>query len=390
MTPGADAAHAYSARVPPAVLHVSQPTDYGVGRYVAALARDQHDRGWRVGVASPDEGPLPDSIGVSGADHLPWTATRAPGPRLPAEVLGLRRAVRRFRPDVVHLHSSKAGLAGRIGPRLARPLIFQPHAWSFLAVDGPVRRAAIAWERLAALRTDVVVCGSDGERTTGEEAGLRARWRVVPNFVDLDRFAARDDDDREQAKRRLGLEPAPTVVCVGRLCHQKGQDLLLQAWPEVVASVPAARLVLVGDGPDRAELEADLPVSARLVGTRDDVADWLTAADVVAQPSRYETLSLSLLEAMASARSVVATAHQGAPEALGGTAGAPGDTEAGALVALEDADGLAAALVRRLASPELAATEGAAGRVRAERSYGRAAWGDAMAKITLDALEVAS
>jgi glycosyltransferase involved in cell wall biosynthesis len=96
-------------------------------------------------------------------------------------------------------------------------------------------------------------------------------------------------------------------------------------------------------------------------GHRANVAEWLAAADVVVFPSRWEGMSIALLEAMACARSIVATDVPGAREALGGVGGP--------LVAPEDADALAAAIVPRLRDPKMATAEGRAARERVERTY---------------------
>lgn len=362
--------------MPPAVLHVAQPTDYGVGRYVAALAEDQHHRGWRVAVASPLTGDLPERCSAAGIRHFTWSARRMPGPSLGREVLQLRRTVASFNPDLVHLHSSKAGVAGRL---LASrpPVLFQPHAWSFLALPRAAQRPAVAWERFAARRCATVVCGSDDERGTGVRHGIRARWRVVPNAVDTTRFRPAGASARRDARVELGLPvDAPLTVCVGRLSTQKGQDVLLAAWPTVTAALRGAQLVLVGEGPDRDRLAASVVDGVHLVGARNDIAAWLTAADVVVQPSRYETLSLSMLEAMACGRSVVATAHHGATEAL--------DANPGAVVPMEDPAALAQAILTRLRDVSLAEAEGRANRQTAEQRYGHVAWADAMAAVALE------
>src|SRR5919109_1410102 len=220
------------------ILHVSQPTDGGVGGYVAEVASDQVGRGWRVTVACPGYGGLADAIQAAGATHESWTAGRAPGPSSLLDALRIRRLVARLQPDVVHLHSSKAGLAGRLALRGRTVTIFQPHGWSFDASTGPIRAGALAWERLADRWATVVLCVSEAERRRGEEHGVRANWRVIPNGVDLRVLPEASAEDREAARGRLELHNRPTVVCVGRLCREKGQDVLLEAWPEVVAQVP--------------------------------------------------------------------------------------------------------------------------------------------------------
>lgn len=349
-----------AARGSLSILHVSQPTDGGVARYVADVVADQVGRGWRVTVATPSWGDLGGRIEEAGAVHADWTAGRAPGPSSFLDARRLTRIVRSEQPDLVHLHSSKAGLAGRLAIRGGLPTIFQPHAWSFEAVRGPLRSAALGWERLAA-KWGTILCVSEAERRRGEEHGVDAQWRVIPNGVDLEAWPEASGEDRRSARDVLGLEDAPMVVCVGRLCRQKGQDVLLQAWPSVRERVPEAQLVLVGDGPDREALRRQAGEGVRLVGSRSDVAEWLAAADIVALPSRWEGMSIGMLEAMARGRSVVASDVPGAREAL--------DGEAGALVPPDEPAPLADALAERLLDRGKAEAEGHRARERVERSH---------------------
>ncbi|BFO21639.1 hypothetical protein SHKM778_80270 [Streptomyces sp. KM77-8] len=102
---------------------------------------------------------------------------------------------------------------------------------------------------------------SEAERATGVHAGITGRWTVVPNGIDPGRFRpAPAGPVRDGLTRLAGLPArAPLAVCVGRLCRQKGQDVLLRAWDAVRQQVPGARLVLVGDGPDRDRLRAAAP-----------------------------------------------------------------------------------------------------------------------------------
>jgi glycosyltransferase involved in cell wall biosynthesis len=189
---------------------------------------------------------------------------------------------------------------------------------------------------------------------------VAGRYRVVPNGVDLARFGAGDAAARAGARRRLGLGPGPLAVCVGRLSRQKGQDLLVAAWPAVRATVPGARLALVGGG--ALDGAAGVPEEVLLAGDQPEVTSWLHAADVVVAPSRWEGMALGVLEAMATARSVVATDVDGMREAVG-------DDGAGVLVPPEDAGALADAVGVRLADVARADVEGAAGRLRVERWF---------------------
>jgi glycosyltransferase involved in cell wall biosynthesis len=211
----------------------------------------------------------------------------------------------------------------------------------------------------------------------GVDAGLSAHWAVVATGVDLDRF--RPTPDRAGARRLLGLTDVPIAVCVGRLSEAKGQDTLAACWPQVRARVPDAELVLVGDGEMREKVEAVAGEGVHVLGHRDDVTDWYAAADVVVVPSRWDALSLSLVEAAASGCCLVATDVPGAREVLGG--------EAAGIVPAGDPARLAEAIAQRLADRELAAVEGAAHRVRAIEHFDRRQMFDRLAELTNEVID---
>src|SRR4051812_17465786 len=110
------------------VLHVSQPVDGGVAQVVADLVTDQVGRGWDVVVACPPSGWLPSVVCDAGARVVQWPAARSPGLSVVREAQVLTRTVQATAPSVVHLHSAKAGLGGRLAVRGRRPTVYQPHA----------------------------------------------------------------------------------------------------------------------------------------------------------------------------------------------------------------------------------------------------------------------
>jgi glycosyltransferase involved in cell wall biosynthesis len=144
----------------------------------------------------------------------------------------------------------------------------------------------------------------------------------------------------------------------------KGFDLLVRALPAVVAAVPSARVLLVGDGPERAALEAqaaalDVADRLRITGATSDVARWLAACDVLAAPSRNEGMGRALVVARALGVPVVAAAVGGIPAVVA-------DGECGRLVASEDVGALTDALVELGRDESLCAKLGAAAVRRAE------------------------
>ncbi|MFH8614108.1 glycosyltransferase [Streptomyces sp. NPDC017979] len=334
----------------PTILHLAQPVEGGVARVVADLVRAQLAAGLRVEVACPTGGELADRVARAGAPVHHWPAVRQPGPALAREVWTASRLVRRSGCGLVHAHSAKAGLAARLAVRGRVPTVFQPHAWSFDAVEGRAAQLALTWERYGSRWAARTLCVSETERRAGEAAGIAARWAVIHNGVDLDHFGPVGEQRPVRAALpQLADAPAgaPVVVCVGRLCRQKGQDVLLRAWPAVLTAVPEARLVLVGDGPDRPQLVRLAPPGVLFTGAAADVRPWLGAADLVVLPSRWEGMALAPLEAMASGRPVVLTDVSGARESL------PPGHDAHCLVPPDDPRALATALTALLADAEL-------------------------------------
>ncbi|MFD6276444.1 glycosyltransferase family 4 protein [Streptomyces sp. NPDC060209] len=337
------------------VLHLVQPVEGGVARVVTDLVAAQVRAGLRPVVACPPDGPLAAEASTAGARVCAWPAERAPGPRLGREVVTASRLIRACAPDVIHAHSAKAGLAGRLAVRGRVPTVFQPHAWSFEALEGRAAGLAAAWERLGARWSDRILCVSESERRAGQRAGITARWSVIHNGIDLGRFRPSCEDARASARASLPLLdgiPAgvPLAVCVGRLSRQKGQDVLLRAWR--TAAVSGARLVLVGDGPCGGELRRTAPPGVLFAGASTDVRPWIHAADLLVLPSRWEGMALAPLEAMACGTPVLLTDVNGARESL-----PPGHLPH-CLVPPDDPGALAAALTTLLSDPALRAELG--------------------------------
>jgi glycosyltransferase involved in cell wall biosynthesis len=236
--------------------------------------------------------------------------------------------------------------------------------------------ATIGWERLAARWTALFVCVGEGEAAQGRARDVRGRFCVVPNGVDLTRFRRAEQGDRLRARTALNIpSDAPLAVCVGRVTRQKGQDLLLTAWDAVRESCPPARLAIVGSGDLLTTLRPNAPPGVSFVGPVDDAYCWYVAADVVVLPSRWEGLPLTMLEALAVGRSVVASDIPGIAEAL--------PEKAGALVHLGDVAALADAIGQRLRDRVLARAEGLAGADYAAAKADIQRTFDAIAEITV-------
>ncbi len=268
----------------------------------------------------------------------------------------LRRLIRAVAPDLVHTHSSKAGILGRLAARsTGTPCVHTAHAWSFS--DGLSRRrklGAIPVEWVVGRVTDRFIVVSEADREVGLRYGVvrPAQVRVIHNGV--------QDDGA-----RAAPEGAPPVLTmVARFAAPKDHALLLRALAGIELPFVAQ---LVGDGPDRPQIEAlvdalGLRARVRFLGRRDDVAAVLAASQVGVLVSKQEGFPLVVLEAMRAGLPVVASDVGGVREAV-----AHGVT--GLLVARGDEAGLQAALREVLADPGLRARLGGAGRSAYEARF---------------------
>jgi colanic acid/amylovoran biosynthesis glycosyltransferase len=253
-----------------------------------------------------------------------------------AALLALRRV------DVVHVHFGYAA-NDVLAVTERRPYVLSLHGHDVtgLISDDPDRYREVAQS------ADVVIVPSQFLSAAAIRAGFaRERIRVIPSGVDTSFFTP------------TGLPYGPPVVgFVGRFVEKKGIDTLMAAWPAIAASVPEARLHLVGDGPLRPLVPSDddritlsKPDASR---SREQVRDLIHRATVVVTPSHEaidgdsESLLLVNLEAAASGRPVVSTRHGGIPEYVA-------DGRSGLLVEPADPAGFAAAVIRLLRDRDLA------------------------------------
>jgi len=322
-----------------------------------------------VGIAASDVASVDDARrrGVRVLD-VPALG-REVGPRDISALVHLCRLMREQRPAIVHTHTSKAGFVGRLAARLVGvpAVIHQPHGHIFYGYYGAGRTALyVGLERLAARWTDRIVTLTDrgADEHLARRIGRRAQYRTVPSGVPTAALRA-GAPRRDLARARLGLPADAFVVAgLGRLVPIKGFDVLVTALGPLADAVPSARLVLIGDGPQRPELEraasaAGVGGRVLITGVTADVAGWLAAADVLAAPSRNEGMGRAIVEAMALGLPVVGAAVGGIPAVVA-------DGETGWLVRPDDPLALAAALVELARDPALRRKLGAAGAARAE------------------------
>lgn len=249
--------------------------------------------------------------------------------------------------DVVHNHMYRAEVVGtQAAWRLAatgrpRPYIVGTVHSSRIRSDEDrdlLRELTPRMDHLIAVSSAIV-------RKIEDEGRAGAPVSLIYNGVDLTRYSEPDICGTLHEEFPIQVD-APIVGVVARLEPEKGHPTLLEAWPAVLARVPNAHLLVVGEGSQREALEAQVAelgigASVTFTGRRDDVPAVTAALDVAVLPSYREAQGLSILEAMALSRPVVASAVGGIPEMIE-------DGRTGLLVPPRDAGALAAAIVRLL------------------------------------------
>ncbi len=282
------------------------------------------------------------------------------------KMLGLVRFMRQQPVHILHTHLFGANTWGRVLGRLARvPVIVAHEHWSSKA------KREVWVDRLLYRLTDrILVPSHASKQLVMEMEGIPARYLdVTYNGVDISRF--RPGAEAAAVRQELGIAPEDVVIgTVGRLSADKGgQDDLLWAVSELRKSHPQARLLIIGDGPLRPDLEkyatqlGMLDTGAALfTGTRNDVDRLLGAMDVFVLPSHKEALPIAVLEAMAMCLPVIATRVGGVPEVVQ-------DGTTGLLVEPGDRPALRDALARLVSDPALARCLGACGQARVHAHF---------------------
>jgi glycosyltransferase involved in cell wall biosynthesis len=288
----------------------------------------------------------------------------------------LVRLLRKGRFDVVHTHSSKAGIIGRIAARLAGvPVVVHTlHSLVFHEYQAQWKNSVYIWlKKRCAPITDLMISVNDQTVRGAIAAGIGRPEQYVTIYsgIELDRFlSVRDRLDPADAKRRLGIPPdAPVVGKIARLFPLKGHEQFLAAAAEIARLNPAAWFLLVGDGPLRADLEqrlVELRLRERTVFTGrvppDEVPECIQAMDVVVHTSLREGIARVLPQAGAVGKPIVTFDLDGAPEVVR-------NGISGYLVPPLDTVLLAQRTAELLADRDRRDTMGEAGRLFAERNF---------------------
>ena len=268
--------------------------------------------------------------------------------------------------DVVHTHSSKAGIIGRYAARAAGvPVVVHTvHGQAFHPYQGKLKnRLFILLETLAAGKCDRIYAVAQAmiDQCVAANVAPAEKYAVVYSGMETADFANSVRD--HELRNRLGIpENARVIATVARLFQQKGYEYVIPAAEKVLQSYPAAHFLFIGDGPMYDQLQADL----RAKGIADhfhfaglippgEVCRYLAQADMLWHLSLHEGLPRAVVQALASGIPAIGFALDGTPEVIF-------EGETGCLTAAEDVDAVAEKALQLLNDPERAAAMGAAGK----------------------------
>jgi glycosyltransferase involved in cell wall biosynthesis len=354
-------------------LNIGGATPMAIG-LADGLRKFDHETMIVTGTPEPGEGTLEheaEALGIR-VERIP-ALRRNPHPRDVVALWSLVGIFRRWRPDLVLTHMSKAGALGRAAARLAGvPAVHTYHGKGFHVFKQRWKeRSALASERLLARLGAGSIVVSEIQRKEFVELGIDRpeRLKMIHYGLALDPFLEAAGKGRPLRIELGAPDDAVLVGVVGRVIGIKGQDVFIRAAARLSPRFPRARFLIVGDGADRSafeQLAASLGANAvQFLGWRRDIPSVLASLDVVVLPTTFdfEGVPVSVIEALAVACPVVATDVGGVREAVR-------NGQTGLLVPPRDDAALAEAIARMIESPETAAAMGHAGQTLVKTLFG--------------------
>ncbi len=295
---------------------------------VAQVAPERYDSRLWMGPQTGSEGSLLDEARALGV--VPYVLPNLVREICPfrdlAVLVQLIKLIRQGRFDIVHTHSSKAGIVGRIAARLAGVphIVHTIHGWGFHEHMNPARRwFYVTLEKLLEPMTQILVSVSERTTRVGLEAGIGSPdvYRLIRSGIPLSRFH-RDEESRQRAREEIGVGGGDLVIgTVGRLSLQKNPADFVRVAVELSRRFKDLHFIYVGDGPLRASVEskiaeAGLTGRVSLLGIRSDVDELLRAMDIFILTSLWEGLPRVVPQALATGVPVVAYDTAGIRESI--------------------------------------------------------------------------
>lgn len=298
----------------------------GAQKYVLDMASGAKNAGFAVAVASEQNSYFYEILTELGIEFIEIkNLQRSINPALDAKLLfELIKIIRKEKPDVAHLNSSKIGALGAIAAKMARVprIVFTAHGWAFRDPRQAWERyAIIAVSRLAALFQDKIICVSDYDREAALKYKIAPASKLVAihNGINIKKLNLLSG---KEAREKLGIDEKNLVVgTIANFYKTKSLDTLVLAAISAVHLSPIIKFVIIGDGPEKSKVEElikkyRLEKYFLLTGALKNASQYLKAFDIFVMPSKKEGLPYALLEAMAAKTACVASAVGGIPEII--------------------------------------------------------------------------
>lgn len=327
------------------ILHVAQAAG-GVDRYIRMLLKYLDKEQFENILVCSQDFREEDYDGlVDSFEQIEMN--RAIGANDLKSIAEVRKLIKKYNPDIVYAHSSKAGAIARVADiGLSNHCIYNPHGWAFnMRCSDKKKTMYTAIEKLAALFCDKIICISDAEKQSALDKKIcgEKKLQVIFNGVDIEAYENGEHNEVKRAELNIP-EDAFVVGMVGRISSQKAPDIFVKMAKLVKDKVPNAHFIIVGNGNQEAEVrkyaedngfEDDLHIT----GWVDDPMSYVELFDVACLLSRWEGFGLALPEYMMAGKPIVASRVDAIPNIIK-------NGENGILVEVDDASGASEAVLR--------------------------------------------
>lgn len=334
------------------ILHVAQAAG-GVDRYIRMLLKYlDKEKFENILVCSQDFRTENYSGLVDSIEQIEMT--RAIGGNDLRAIKGVRSLIKKYNPDIVYAHSSKAGAITRVADiGLKNHCVYNPHGWAFnMRCSAKKKAIYTAIEKMAAPFCDKIICISDAEKQSALDKKIcrEDKLQVIFNGVDIESY----ENGAHGAVRRKDLnipEDAFVVGMVGRMSPQKAPDVFIKMARQVKNKIPNAHFIIVGSGNQEAEIrkyaeESGFLDSLHITGWVDNPMSYVELFDVACLLSRWEGFGLALPEYMMAGKPIVASKVDAIPNIIQ-------DGANGLLVEVDDVAGASNAVMRIYREDEL-------------------------------------
>lgn len=339
------------------VLHITQATIGGTLEYIKLFFSHIDREKYEIYLVCPSYGPMKEEIEKLGVTVYPIEMTHDISIKDDLKSFwNLKKLIAKVKPDLVHLHSSKAGVLGKLASYVNKvPVIYNAHGWSFsMDVSNFKKYIYILIERFTSKFCDVIVNISNYEYMLAKQYKIAPDNKMITihNGIDTNKFDSYNIHLKEDILKELGIPNNALIIgMIARISEQKDPVKFVNIAQRICESIDNAYFVLVGDGEQRDKIENiiseyKLNDRIKITGWVNDVNKYLSIFDIAILTSRWEGFGLVIAEYMAASKPVVASNIGGIPELIV-------DKYNGDLINLDDIDGFVQSILKLSKDEEL-------------------------------------